>query len=70
MSNMRCSWLGFDRRGRRSSKGVDYDIMAQGFNRIDRIFIPLMYTFFFGSPRVKNSGVKHAWSRANFRMGD
>jgi hypothetical protein len=24
------SWLGVDRRGRRSSKGVDYDILAQG----------------------------------------
>jgi hypothetical protein len=23
-----CSWLGVDRRGRRSSKGVDYDILA------------------------------------------
>jgi hypothetical protein len=24
------SWLGVDRRGRRSSKGVDCDILAQG----------------------------------------
>jgi hypothetical protein len=24
------SWIGVDRRGRRSSKGVDYDIMAPG----------------------------------------
>jgi hypothetical protein len=30
-------------------------------NRIDRILIPLRYTFFFGSPPVKNSGVKRVW---------
>jgi hypothetical protein len=33
-------------------------------NRIDRILIPLRYTFFSGSPPVKNFGVKHAWPRA------
>jgi hypothetical protein len=30
-------------------------------NRIDRILTPPRYTFFFGSPPAKNSGVKHAW---------
>jgi hypothetical protein len=39
-------WLGIDQRGCRSSKGVDYDILAQGINRIDRILIPSKYTFF------------------------
>jgi hypothetical protein len=29
-------------------------------NRIDRISIPLKYTFFFESPTTKNSEVKHA----------
>jgi hypothetical protein len=33
-------------------------------NRIDRILIPLRYTFFFGSPTEKNSRVKRAWLRA------
>jgi hypothetical protein len=27
-------WLGVDRRGRRSSKGVDCDILAQGLIRL------------------------------------
>jgi hypothetical protein len=34
------------------------------FNRIDRIFIPPRYTFFFGSPTKKNSGIKRVWSGA------
>jgi hypothetical protein len=52
------SWLGVDRRERRSSKGVDCDILAQYFNMIDRILIPSRYTFFYKSPTIKNSGVK------------
>jgi hypothetical protein len=40
------SWLKADQRGRRFSKGVDCDILAQGFNRIDRILIPPRYDFF------------------------
>jgi hypothetical protein len=31
---------------------------------IDKIFIPPRYTFFSGSPPVKNSEVKRAWPRA------
>jgi hypothetical protein len=39
---------------------VDYDILTQGFNRIDRILISLGYTFFSESPTAKNSRVKRA----------
>jgi hypothetical protein len=39
---------------------VDCDILAQDFNRIDRILISPMYTFFFESPPSKNFRVKHA----------
>jgi hypothetical protein len=60
------SWLKVDRHGRWSSKGVDCDIMSQGFNRIARILIQPRYTFFSQSPTTKNFGVKHAWSRAIF----
>jgi hypothetical protein len=45
-------------------RGVDCDILTQGFNRIDRIFISPRYTFFSGSPHAKNSVVKRAWSEA------
>jgi hypothetical protein len=58
------SWLGVDRRGCQSSKGVDCDILAQVFNRIDRILIPQKYTIFSRSPTAKNSRVKHAWPGA------
>jgi hypothetical protein len=40
------------------------DILAQGFNRTDKILIPPRYTFFFRSPTAKNSGVKRAWPGA------
>jgi hypothetical protein len=50
------SWIGVDRRGHRSSKGVDCDILApwMGYpsprlNRINRVFIPIRCIFFFGS---------------------
>jgi hypothetical protein len=33
-------------------------------NRIDRILIPLRYTFFFGSPPAKNPDVKRVWPGA------
>jgi hypothetical protein len=59
------AWI--DQRGCRSSKGVDYDILAQGINRIDRILIPSKYTLFFRSSTTKNSGVKHVWHRAILR---
>jgi hypothetical protein len=57
------SWLGVDRRGRRSSKGVDYDILAQGLIGL------IEYSYhqgipFSGSPPAKNSGVKRAWPEA------
>jgi hypothetical protein len=48
------SWLR-DRRGRRSSKGL---------NRINSILIPLSCNFFSGSPSAKNFGVKRAWAGA------
>jgi hypothetical protein len=53
------SWLGVDRRGYQSSKGLDSGILAQGLIGFDRILIPPRYTFFSGSPPAKNSGVKH-----------
>jgi hypothetical protein len=37
-------------------RGVHCDILAQGFNRIDRT----LYTFFFKSPLTKNSRIKRA----------
>jgi hypothetical protein len=40
------------------------DIIAEGFNRIDRIFILSRYIFFIRSPIANNSEVKHAWPRA------
>jgi hypothetical protein len=55
------SWLR-DRRGRRSSKGVDCNIPR--LNRINSILIPLSCNFFSGSPPAKNSGVKRAWPGA------
>jgi hypothetical protein len=54
-----CSWLGVDRRGRRSSKGVDCDILTQ-------VLIGLIeYSYHQGIPFSvslieKNSGVKCA----------
>jgi hypothetical protein len=36
------------------------DILAQDFNRIDRILISARYTFFFVSLTEKNFEVKHA----------
>jgi hypothetical protein len=35
--------------------GVDCDILAEDFNMIDTILIPLRYTFFFRSPTVKKT---------------
>jgi hypothetical protein len=61
------SWLGVDQWGRQSSKGVDCDIPAQGFNRIDRILIPPRYTFFSRSPTTKNFWVKRVWPSAILR---
>jgi hypothetical protein len=62
------SWSGVDRRGHRSSKGVDCDILApwMGYpgprlNRINRVFIPIRCIFFFGSLSRKNLEVKRAW---------
>jgi hypothetical protein len=54
------SMLGVDRRRCRSSKRVDCDILTEGFNRIERILIPPRYTFFSGSPTIKNSRVERA----------
>jgi hypothetical protein len=38
------AWV--DRRGRWSSKRVDYDILTQALNMIDEILIPIRYNFF------------------------
>jgi hypothetical protein len=62
------SWIGVDRRGYRSSKGVDCDILAPGMgcpdprlNRINSVLIPTRCIFFFRSLYRKNLQVKHAW---------
>jgi hypothetical protein len=54
--------LEVDRLGRRSSKGVDCDILTQGLIGFDRIFIPPRYTFFVKAHLQKNYG--RAWPRA------
>jgi hypothetical protein len=63
MAKMGHSWLRIDQRGRWHSKGVNCDILTQG-NMVVRILIPPKYTFFFGSPTVKNSRVKCTCLRA------
>jgi hypothetical protein len=62
------SWIGVDRRGSRSSKGVDCDILALGMgcpgprlNRINNVIIPTRCIFFFGSLSRKNLQFKRAW---------
>jgi hypothetical protein len=42
---------------------VDCDILAQSFNKIDRVLIPPRYTLFSGSSTTKNSWNKRACSR-------
>jgi hypothetical protein len=61
------SWIGVDRRGRRSSKGVDCDILTPGMgcpglrlNIINSVIIPTRCIFFFGSLSRKNLQVKRA----------
>jgi hypothetical protein len=68
MAKREGSWIGVDRRGRRSSKGVDCDILAPGMgypgprlNRINSVIIPTRCIFFFGSLSRKNLQVKCAW---------
>jgi hypothetical protein len=68
VAKRRCSWIGVDRRGRQSSKGVDCDIMAPGMmiswprlNRINRVSIPIRCILFFESLSRKNLQVKRAW---------
>jgi hypothetical protein len=39
-------------------------MVDSGLNRIDRILIPPMYTFFSESPTTKKFRVKCAWPRA------
>ena len=62
------SWIGVDRRGRRSSKGVDCDIVPPGMgylgprlHRINRVLIPIRCILFFGSLSQNNLRVKRAW---------
>jgi hypothetical protein len=57
-------WLRVDRRLIGLLRWVDCDILAQDFNRIDRIFISLKYIFFSESLTVKNSEVKRVWPEA------
>jgi hypothetical protein len=45
-------------------RGLNCDLLVQGFNRIDGILIPPRYIFFSGSTTVKNFGVKRAWLEA------
>ena len=54
-------WLGIDRRGRQSLKGVSMCHPVPGLNRINRILIPTSYNFFSGSRSPNNSEVKRAW---------
>jgi hypothetical protein len=68
VAKRRGSWIGIDRRERRSSKGVDCDILAPGMgypgpriNRINRVIISTRCIFFFGSLSRKNLQVKRAW---------
>jgi hypothetical protein len=58
------SWLGLTDGVAGHLGGVDCEILAQDFNRIDRIFIPPRYTIHSRSPTAKNSGVKRAWPGA------
>ena len=58
------SWLGIDRRGRRSLKGVSMWYPDLGLNRINRILISISCNFFSGSRSPKNSEVKRAWPGA------
>jgi hypothetical protein len=62
------SWIGVDRRGCRSSKGVDCDILAPGMgypgprlNRINRVIISTRCILFFRKPIPKNLQVKRDW---------
>jgi hypothetical protein len=61
------SWIGVDRRGRRSSIGVDCDIMAPGMgypgprlNTINSVLVLTRCIFFFRSLSRKNLQVKRA----------
>jgi hypothetical protein len=47
------SWLGVDRRGRRSSEGGVCDIPTQGLIGLIRILISTSCNFFYGSPSLK-----------------
>jgi hypothetical protein len=53
------SWLGVDRRGRRSSKEVDCDILAQGLIGLIE-YSSSRYTFFSESSSAKDYRVKRA----------
>jgi hypothetical protein len=49
-----CSYLGVDRRGRRSSMGCVCDILAQRLIGLIRILIPTSCNFFFQKPIQKS----------------
>lgn len=57
-------WLGVDRRGHRSCKGVNMWHFGLGLNRINRILISTNCNLFFKISSSKNSDVK----RINFGM--
>ena len=58
------SWLGIDRRGRRSPKGVRMWHPGPRINRIDRILMSTSCNLFSGSRSPKNSEVKRVWPGA------
>jgi hypothetical protein len=61
------SWLGVDRRRRRSSKGVDCDILTQDLIGLIKYSYHQGISSFVRSPPVKNSEVKRAWPGAILR---
>jgi hypothetical protein len=70
------SWIEVDRRGRRSSKGVDYDILAPGMgylgpriNRINRVFIQIR-CIFFSEAYVERTSKLSVLGLEQFGMGD
>jgi hypothetical protein len=64
-----CFWLGVDRWGHRSSKGVEYDILAQGLIRLIECSYHQGIPCFLEAQREKTLGLSVlAWS--NFMMGD
>jgi hypothetical protein len=70
------SWIGVDRRGRRSSKGVDCDILAHGMgcpgpriNRINRVIISKVASS-FSEAYLERTSKLSVLGLEQFGMGD